>query len=316
MAFPKSLADIIRQHSHQKVFPAVKALADRLLDRYGDPAAILFYGSCMRAGDDRGGMVDLYVLVDDYRSVYPARLWASLNKLLPPNVFYLEVPFEGRRVRAKYAVLSLEDFEKGTSMDWFHSYLWGRFAQPSAFAHCRDPETADRVIVAMGQAVITFIQRAIPCTKTPFTPQDLWFKGLSLSYRSELRTEKPEKLARLVAAYAEYYDAVTQAAMPAISGSVEPVAGESGTVYHARIPARTRSFYRQVWRVRFLQGKVLSALRLLKGAFTFSGGVDYIQWKIERHTGVRVELGPKLKNRPILAAMVLAYKIYRRGGFR
>ncbi len=316
MTGPESLTDIIRQHSHRHVFPSVQALADRLIERYGDPAAILFYGSCMRAGDDRGGMVDLYVLVDDYRSVYPVRLWASLNKLLPPNVFYLEVPFEGRRVRAKYAVLSLKDFEKGTSMDWFHSYLWGRFAQPSAFAHCRDPETADRVIGAMGQAVVTFIRRVIPCTKTPFTPQDLWFKGLSLSYRAELRAEKPEKLARLVAIYADYYVAVTQAAMPAVSRSVEPVTGESGIVYHATIPARTRTFYRQAWRVRFYQGKLLSAFRLMKGAFTFSGGVDYIQWKIERHTGVRVELSPKLKDRPVLAAIVLAYKIYRRGGFR
>jgi hypothetical protein len=63
------------------------------------------------------------VLVDRYRAIEPRRLLAALNKLLPPNVFYIEVPFEDRVVRAKYAVLSLNDFAAGASR-WFHSYVW------------------------------------------------------------------------------------------------------------------------------------------------------------------------------------------------
>ena len=37
-----------------------------------------------------------------------------LNRWLPPNVFYWEVPVEERVVRVKYAVLSLEDFDQLT----------------------------------------------------------------------------------------------------------------------------------------------------------------------------------------------------------
>jgi hypothetical protein len=86
--------------------------------------------------------------------------------------------------------------------------------------------------------------------------------------------------------------------------------------YEARIPRRTRFVCRQSWRLRFFQGKVLSVLRLLKSAFTFVGGMDYILWKIERHSGVRVELPPRLRRRPLAAACVLAWRLYRRGGFR
>jgi len=43
---------------------------------------------------------------------------------LAPNVFYLEVLYAGKTLRAKYAVLTLEDFDKG-AYRWFHSYLWG-----------------------------------------------------------------------------------------------------------------------------------------------------------------------------------------------
>jgi predicted nucleotidyltransferase len=91
------LIDQIGRQISQPASPAIYALTDRLLADYGDAIkAILFYGSCLRTGEDRGGLVDLYVLVDRYRAIEPRRLLAALNKLLPPNVFYIEVPFEDR----------------------------------------------------------------------------------------------------------------------------------------------------------------------------------------------------------------------------
>ena len=126
----------------------------------GDPVgrsdgiqAVLFYGSCLRSGDDRGGMIDLYVIVDRYRTAYRSWGLALLNRVLPPNVFYLEVNGEGRAVRAKYAVLSMADLERGTSRRWFHSYIWGRFAQPTAVLYARTPEAAERVHRALARGL-------------------------------------------------------------------------------------------------------------------------------------------------------------------
>ena len=310
------LLNIIRQQASQPVYPAIQALADQIRATHTNTAAILFYGSCLRAGDDRGGMVDLYVLVDQYRTAYPSKTVALLNRLLPPNVFYLEVPHDGRQVRAKYAVLSLEDFERGSSVQWFHSYLWGRFSQPVAFAYSRSEAVTDRVVHSLARSVLTLIRRAIPCTKSPFPARELWFKGLSLSYRAELRTEKPDKLAGLIRRFPDYYETVTRAAMPAIPFQVSVKSAGHPVIYDARISRRTRFTSRQTWRIRFIQGKMLSVMRLLKAAFTFAGGIDYIQWKIERHTGVRVELSPRLRRRPVLAACILAIRLYRRDGFR
>ena len=42
--------------------------------------------------------------------------------------------------------------------------------------------------------------------------------------------------------------------------------------------------------LRRINGKALSALRLMKAAFTFEGGADYLAWKIARHSGVEIEL--------------------------
>ncbi len=315
MGAPEAMLELIRRQSEVPVAPAVQALAERIRRRYGEAVeAILFYGSCLRSGDDRGGMVDLYVIVDDYRRAYGAGWQASFNKLLPPNVFYLEVPFEGRMVRAKYAVLSMGDFIRGTSPLWFHSYFWGRFAQPTAIAYARGRRAAEEVQAGLAQAALTFLGRTLPCLPAVFSARQAWLKGLSLSYRAELRPERPGKMAALLDAASDHFDRLTQAALPALAHEVGR--GERGGVYRSRIPAGARRACRMRWAVRAVQGKVLSVLRLLKGAFTFAGGLEYILWKIERHTGVRVEVPQRLRHHPILAVCVLAWRLYRKGAFR
>ena len=311
------LTDQIYRQISQPVAPAIKALSDKLLAIYGKAVeAILFYGSCLRTGDDRGGLVDLYVIVDRYRSAESRRFLAALNKLLPPNVFYLEVPFENRIVRAKYALLSLTDFKQGTSRRWFHSYIWGRFAQPVGLLYTRNDRMIQQVHAALAQAVLTFITRVLPRVSSPFSAHDLWRKGLELSYRAELRAERPEKLVRLLEASPNYYEQITRSAMATVSFEVDINAGGESVWYTLELPQHVRMKSRLDWSVRRWQGKVLSVLRLLKGLLTFRGGVDYILWKIERHSGVKVEVPLRLKRYPLLASCVILWKLYRRGAYR
>jgi predicted nucleotidyltransferase len=311
------LTDQICRQISKPVPPAIKALSDKLLANYGKAVeAILFYGSCLRTGDDRGGLVDLYVIVDRYRSAESKRFLAALNKLLPPNVFYLEVPFENRIVRAKYALLSLTDFKRGTSRRWFHSYIWGRFAQPVGLLYARNDRMIHQVHASLAQAVLTFITRVLPRVSSPFSAHDLWRKGLELSYRAELRAERPEKLVRLLEASPNYYEQITRSAMAAVSFEVDIKAGGESVWYTLELPQHVRIKSRLDWLVRRWQGKVLSVLRLLKGLLTFRGGIDYILWKIERHSGVKVEVPLRLKRYPLLATCVIFWKLYRQGAYR
>jgi len=301
----------------QPASPAIHALADTLLSTYGKAVqAILFYGSCLRTGEDRGGLVDIYILVDSYRAAYRKLILAALNKLLPPNVFYLEVPFEDRIVRAKYAILSLSDFKCGTSTNWFHSYVWGRFAQPIGLLYTRNDQITQKVQTALARAVLTFIARALPQVPSPFTARDLWRKGLELSYRAELRAERPHKLIRLFESAPDYYEHITREALAALPFPVDIQKNGSACHYAVSIPNKDRRISRLDWMVRSWQGKILSVLRLLKGTLTFRGGVDYILWKIERHSGIRVEASPRLKQYPLLAACVILWRLYRRGAYR
>jgi hypothetical protein len=56
------------------------------------------------------------------------------------------------------------------------------------------------------------------------------------------------------------------------------------------MPADRRRRLRRGWTVRRFLGKPLAAVRLVKSMLTFGDWVPYALWKLERHTGVHIEL--------------------------
>jgi hypothetical protein len=290
---------------------AVAALGEVLRGRFGRHAqAVLFYGSCRRANDDVGGIVDLYVLVDDYRAAHGNFLSALANRLLAPNVYYLETPFAGRVARAKYAVVSLDQFERGTT-HWFHPYLWGRFAQPCGLLFAADGQVRRRVVGAIAGAVASFAARTLPQLPAEFDAEMFWTQGLLLTYAAELRSERPERVRAL------YSDAAPelQALMRALAGKEGWTSIPSGG-YRNPATRDDRRWGALAWALRRVQGKVLSVLRLLKASFTFDGGLSYLAWKIHRHSGVELEITPFMRRFPRLGAAAAFWRTWQRGGFR
>lgn len=308
---------LIRAGTARDLPQEISVLADAARELHGESVlAVLFYGSCLRSKTVHEGLADLYLLVDDYRSAYDSHALAFFNKLLPPNVFYLEVPFAGQILRAKYAVLSLSDFRKGVTC-WFHSYIWGRFCQNSSIAYARDESVVRQIRDILALAVVRFVTEALPQMPNPFTARELWSRGLALSYRSELRTEQPESVAaRLFDVDPDYLHGLTSPVLEAFPVKATLNKSTGSTSYRLNISENDRRLNWLAWRTRILQGKILSILRLLKGFFTFKGGIEYIQWKIERHSGVRVEVGQGLKRLPLLAVIVIFWRLYRQGAFR
>jgi hypothetical protein len=299
----------IAREAEQPVHPAAMAIADILRQRHGaTTAAVLFYGSCLRqaaASDPPEGVLDFYVLVDAYRAAYPGRLMALANALLPPNVFHLQAPWQGQIVRAKYAVISLAQFRRGTSGDSFHSSIWARFAQPSRLIWTRDARVRASVVAALADAVVTMAAQIVPLMPEGFAADQLWRRGFQETYRAELRTESAARAEEIYAKDRARYDAITPFAV-AVAGL--PAGGAAAD--------RARRKAQIGWIMRRVLGKVLSVLRLIKGLFTFDGGVDYILWKIERHTGVRLPVSPWQRRHPLLASPVFLWRLYRLGAIR
>ncbi|UCH91673.1 MAG: hypothetical protein JSU60_02925 [Nitrospirota bacterium] len=317
MALSTTILEIVGQASTQTIPHSIQAAGNFLANKYGKAVqGILLYGSCLRAGTDHNGLVDCYVLVDRYAAIYSSTWLALLNGWLPPNVFYGEVDVDGHKVRMKYAVLSLEDFERSVAVKWFHSYFWGRFAQPTAVMACPNQGIRERIISGLGRAVLTFLGNVVPQMPESFSAKDVWSTGLALSYSAELRAESKGRITTLWGSNQAYYEQVAHAAFSAHFPKVKVIQNDDLTMYEMKYSRWDHTKNRIGWIVRKVQGKFLSILRLMKAAFTFQGGAEYLIWKIERHSGVKIELTPAQRRHPIWAGLTTFWRLYRQGAFR
>ncbi|HIF08873.1 MAG TPA: hypothetical protein EYQ81_02850 [Sneathiellales bacterium] len=304
----------INDEARAPVLPQVSVAAEALRTRIGDSvAAVLFYGSALREGNSDGKIIDLYVLVDCYRSAYKGVIPAIANAILPPNVYYLEIENNGNTVRIKYAVISLSGFEKQAAGRAFTPCIWGRFAQPTAVVYARNEDVQARVVEAMGQAVLSLIRKTVPLMLPGFGATDLWPRALRESYRTELRAEQKTKTQELYLASQPRFDQLLSIAAGLDLG-YRP-GREEGTYTPTTAKANAMA-HQLLWAARRPVGKTLSVLRLLKAAFTFANGVAYILWKVERHSGVKITPTAWQSRHPLLAAVTLSWRLYIKGGFR
>jgi len=287
---------------------------DRLLDqvqqRYGEALqAVLIYGSYLRGKRDT--LLDFYVLLDSYGSM-PSAWQGWLGRALPPNVYQIHDGAPPDEVRAKYALLSLDGFERAVRKD-FHSYFWARFAQPCGILYCRDDQVRQRVVTAIADACRTFTRRVVPALPDAFEAKTLWAEGLRRTYQCEFRSEPPGHAQKLFEYWPDYYRAIT--ASLAGSGAGYESAAEGGR-YNNTSPQGQRSRAPASWWLRRVQGKVLSTLRIIKAAMTFDGALDYLLWKIKRHSGVYIEPTSLQRKAPLIFAWPLLFRLWRKGAFR
>jgi hypothetical protein len=301
----RDLLPLIAEESGRPTSPAVVAVADAARDRHGQGIiAVLLYGSCLRDPDDRGKIIDLFLIADRYARVHRNPLMRWLNALLPPNVYYIEAPLADRVVRAKYALITLAQFEKLVSPGAFHPYFWARFAQPTIVVWARDQATRERLQGALAGAATTLIVETLPLVEQGCDAETLWTRAFAETYATELRAERPGRALHLYQTFAERYRRVGDAILRELPTGLLETAPQQ----------RARAVGR--WRRRRALGKLLSVLRLIKNSLTFEDGAAYLAWKIQRHSGVPVDLTPWQRRHPVLASSVLFWRLYRAGAFR
>lgn len=300
MAAPAELTALIAQELAQPVPAAVRTMADAVRARHAAAAlGVLFYGSCLRKPESllADSLLDFYLLVDDYRAAYRGALMAFANKVLPPNVFYLEAQHERATLRCKYAVITLAQFQEGMSRTADNVSLWARFSQQSRLVWARDAATPQPVAAACAEAVITMLSNALPLVGAGATADMVWQRAFEETYRAEVRSEGLARATELVNADGERYRRAYGLARVMIGGGTADACAAA-------------------WRRRRRTSKLLNLARLVKATFTFDGALDYVLWKVKRHSGVVVPVTDWQRRHPLLSAPVLAWRLYRLGAFR
>ena len=287
------------------------ALARGIVANHGAAVlAVLFYGSCRRSGD-ASGLLDLYVVHDGHSAFHGATVPALLNALLPPTVLLRRAASPVGDVRAKVAVLSRGQFSRRLGADALDTTIWARFCQPATLLHARDPAAAAWAATAAAQAFATAALWAVRLGPDQATAADYWRGLFALTYGTELRPESGSRGLAIHQEAAEWFDRGLPLALVAHG---LPAEADARGVLTPALP-RTRR-WQAGWTARRVLGKALNVARLVKAAFTFEGGADYLAWKIERHSGEALALTGWQRRHPILAAPALLWRLRRRGAVR
>ncbi len=284
----------IAAHCAVPVDPGAAGFAARLAQESG-ALAVLFYGSNLRTGS-REGVLDYYVLLSGGQR---EKVW--------PRVSYREWEHDGEVLRAKIATMALATFAEAARGDLIDTTIWARFVQPCAVVWRRDEQAAQAVLGALAHAAQTAARLAVALGPNRGTAEDYWRALFRATYQAEFRVEQPGREDSILTVNAAHFEGLLPLALEAQGiGFVQ-----KGHLLTPEMAASERSKIRAWWNKRRRLGKPLNILRLVKASTTFDGAARYAAWKIERHTGVPVELTPWREKHPVLAAPGVLWRVWR-----
>lgn len=284
----------ITQQLSVQVESEVTEFARQLASERG-VSAVLFYGSNLRSGSLEG-VLDFYLL---YASMDEPKIW--------PRVSYHERHIGDYDLRAKVAEMRLDTFAKAAAGELLDTTIWARFVQPCALIWCADEKVSADVIASLSDAACSAARLAV-CLGPPFGAQgDYWRALFQATYKAELRVEKAGREEDILSKNADHFDGLLPDALKAAGIAFH----QSGQTLTPQMPSKQKQATLAWWKRRERLGRPLNLMRLAKATTTFEGAARYAAWKIKRHTGREMTVGPLAERFPLLAAPKAALTLWR-----
>jgi hypothetical protein len=305
--------------------PDTRRLAGHLAGTFGHAAvALLHYGShAQSSGTEIDSAWDFFVVVDDYQQAYrslgarlPYRLvaWraALLNHVLPPNVISVVGPGPGAARTAKCCVLSLGDLARACSSMPRDHFVRARLFQHIQLVWARDEEHRRRVtgaVVAARRATFSWCRPFLPAR---FDPALFCRTLLDVSYAAEIRPEDDQRVEAVMAAQADTLVPMYDVLLAHLAG--RGVLAREGDRY--RDPRPPGVVTRALSRSWFGWSKLRATLRWAKYVALYDDWLDYVVRKIERRSGVSIEITPRERRWPLVFLWPKALRYLTRAGRR
>ncbi len=299
--------------------PEVRVSLGLLTEACGDNlAAVILFGSrLLGTSPDAHSAADLFVVVEEYERFYSdigrrlparrrARIMAALNRFLPPNIISVRDPGD-LRAGTKCFVISRSDLEVALSNGARDHFCRGRMMQQFQIVHARTPADGARLeerLLDARRLTLDWVPLYLPRS---FSVLDYCRRMLDRSYAGEIRPESKSRVGEVFEAQRHYlilsYTRILQDAVR--EGILER---EDGLYNMVERPALRRRFR---WRLFFLGSKIRATLRWSKYMLTFDDWLDYIVRKVERRTGLHLELTPNERRLPIFLLWPKVFRVFR-----
>ncbi|EHD13641.1 hypothetical protein CIN_18330 [Commensalibacter intestini A911] len=277
------------------------------------PIGVIYYGSTLWK-QDLTGLLDFYIVCEDLSDWYEGKVSSLLaNQMLPPNIEYYEYTEQDVSLRAKVAILSLSQLREATGLQSIDTTMWARFCQPIKIMWSRDVDARRDLFRCLIRAVATASWWAAYLGPKEGTSEEFWCNLFTQTYGAELRVETKNRPMSILENREIYFNQLLKAGWFGLGISF------SETCYNQfflEISDTEREQALCKWNVRKRLGRPLNIARLVKAAFTFKGGAEYLAWKIKRHQGIELNLTSFQKRHPLVSAPWILIKLYRQGVFK
>jgi len=273
----------------------------------GSVEAVILYGShLLGASPDRHSALDFVVVVDDYTRFYRAlsaageihrspSLMGALSRFLPPNVIAF-TPEDGAAGIAKCLVIDRSDFVEALGPNPPDHFLLARMVQRVALVRAADERRrrwAEDVLEAARAGVLDWIG---PFLAEPFDAGDLGRRLLEVCYRAEFRPEARNRATTIFEMQRTHFG--DRFAHLLEGAAADGRLRREGGKYRFAVPPTAAE--RRRWQRHLARSKARVTARWLKHVVTFDNWLPYIARKVERRTGMKVELTPLERRLPLL----------------
>lgn len=299
-----------------------RALAEALVEAAdGQVDSVILYGShLLRASPDRHSAYDFVVVVDEYRAFYrnlktaremhrPTWLMALLARVLPPNVIAF-TPDDGREGLAKCLIVSKAHFQRALGPNPPDHFLLGRMVQKVAVVWARDEVASVWVEDCLAGARAGVMAWVGPYLDEEFDAASVGQRLLAVCYRGEFRPEAGNRSQTIFEAqrshFVEQLSPVLEAGVSA--GHLRRLETGPPRYRYAERPSRAA---RVRWGWHFIRSKARVTARWPKHVLTFDNWLPYISRKVERRTGMKVELTRLEKKLPVIFLWPRVIKVLR-----
>lgn len=323
---PESARSIVRPFPRASTAPAnqappeVRDIVELLSEACGrDLVAVIFFGSRLLGtspGDQSAA--DLFVVVENYLRFYEAigsrlpaarhsGIMASLNRVLTPNIIYLNEP-GGMRAGAKCFVVTEYDLGHELSADAKDHFFRGRLAQRVDVVFARsdkDRLALERRLETARRLTVDWVPLYID--DPSFGVLDFCRRMMEVSYAAEIRPEARSRVHEVVHAQASFFRlAYGRVLQDAVREGLLLAEGE-----RYRVAKKPSWRERRKWYDFFRRSKARATMRWFKYMLTFDDWLDYIVRKIERRSGIRIELSKSERRFPIIFLWPKAVRVIR-----
>ncbi len=274
--------------------------------------SVILYGSCLHPLTRKPtSSPDFYIILDSYRRALPNIFHSVLNRILPPNVYYIQLKKGNGLIEAKYNTITLKDLERETALSAGSLFTLGRFSKRLGLIYIKSGYE-DRIINCIYNAILTNAFLALGVVKDEFTLDEFIISLLALSYVGEVRIERNTKTKELFDAFGDFYRFVYSRILKEFEIYIKAVICNDGH-YRLNLSEEEMRIRREHTQRLIRRSRRLSILRWPKSIYTFRNYVDYLILKVERSKGIKIELTPLERRFPLIFGWRHFFKLVRRG---